>query len=117
MTNFICFFWLFSVFPQNITVNFPTIYLSAEDFGCGYGNELGGFDHDKQPLCSDKNGQMVESSTKENKAIRKGRSAEKSTYRAKLLSGNTISQYFYMPITRASRELKVGLTLLKNRSR
>ncbi|KAL6584005.1 hypothetical protein OROMI_003294 [Orobanche minor] len=35
----------------------------------------------------------------------------------KLLSRETISQYFYMPITRAARELNVGLTLLKKRCR
>ncbi|CAA0820841.1 Protein RKD1 [Striga hermonthica] len=33
------------------------------------------------------------------------------------LSRETISQYFYMPITRAARELNVGLTLLKKRCR
>ncbi|KAL6541317.1 hypothetical protein OROHE_011025 [Orobanche hederae] len=35
----------------------------------------------------------------------------------KLLSRETISRYFYMPITRAARELNVGLTLLKKRCR
>ncbi|KAL3640579.1 hypothetical protein CASFOL_015547 [Castilleja foliolosa] len=33
------------------------------------------------------------------------------------LSRETISQYFYMPITKAARELNVGLTLLKKRCR
>ncbi|KAE8707414.1 Protein RKD1 [Hibiscus syriacus] len=37
--------------------------------------------------------------------------------RAKYLSRKLISQYFYMPITQAARELKVGLTLLKKRCR
>ncbi|KAL4347457.1 hypothetical protein GQ457_17G017060 [Hibiscus cannabinus] len=37
--------------------------------------------------------------------------------RARLLSRKVISQYFYMPITRAARELNVGLTLLKKRCR
>ncbi|GFP99396.1 protein rkd1 [Phtheirospermum japonicum] len=35
----------------------------------------------------------------------------------KALSRETISQYFYMPITQAARELNVGLTLLKKRCR
>ncbi|KAL7098787.1 hypothetical protein ACP275_09G040600 [Erythranthe tilingii] len=35
----------------------------------------------------------------------------------KLLSRETVSQYFYMPITQAARELNVGLTLLKKRCR
>lgn len=98
--------------------------MTAEDFGCGYGNELGGwnevnpaFDHEKQPfLLCDKNGrQTEEESTKENKATRKGRDEKSNS--SKMLSRNTISQYFYMPITQAARELKVGLTLLKKRCR
>ncbi|XP_051133312.1 protein RKD2-like [Andrographis paniculata] len=36
---------------------------------------------------------------------------------SKDLSKETISQYFYMPITKAARELNVGLTLLKKRCR
>ncbi|KAL6497391.1 hypothetical protein OROGR_029320 [Orobanche gracilis] len=40
-----------------------------------------------------------------------------TTTSKKLLSRETISQYFYMPITRAARELNVGLTLLKKRCR
>ncbi|XP_034672872.1 protein RKD1-like [Vitis riparia] len=102
----------------------PSPAVIQEDFGCGYGNELGGwnemnpaFDHEKQPLLlCDKNGrQTEEESTKENKATRKGR--EEKSNSSKMLSRNTISQYFYMPITQAARELKVGLTLLKKRCR
>lgn len=75
------------------------------------------FDHEKQPfLLCDKNGrQTEEESTKENKATRKGRDEKSNS--SKMLSRNTISQYFYMPITQAARELKVGLTLLKKRCR
>ncbi|CAH8334661.1 unnamed protein product [Eruca vesicaria subsp. sativa] len=36
---------------------------------------------------------------------------------SKALSMETISRYFYMPITQAARELDVGLTLLKRRCR
>ncbi|KAL9227360.1 hypothetical protein vseg_003056 [Gypsophila vaccaria] len=35
----------------------------------------------------------------------------------KALSREVISQYFYMPITKAAKELNVGLTLLKKRCR
>ncbi|RDX72001.1 Protein RKD1, partial [Mucuna pruriens] len=35
----------------------------------------------------------------------------------RMLSRKNISQYFYMPITQAARELNVGLTLLKKRCR
>ncbi|KVI06425.1 protein RKD4-like [Cynara cardunculus var. scolymus] len=41
-----------------------------------------------------------------------------SSYTSKImLSRETISQYFYMPITQAAKELNVGLTLLKKRCR
>ncbi|TKY55088.1 RKD1 protein [Spatholobus suberectus] len=43
------------------------------------------------------------------------RGREESSTR--MLSRKTISQYFYMPITQAARELNVGLTLLKKRCR
>ena len=36
---------------------------------------------------------------------------------SKMLSKETISQYFYMPITQAAKELDVGLTPLKKRCR
>ncbi|GMJ05763.1 hypothetical protein HRI_004245500 [Hibiscus trionum] len=42
---------------------------------------------------------------------------EQCRIRARLLSREVISQYFYMPITHAARELNVGLTLLKKRCR
>lgn len=35
----------------------------------------------------------------------------------KVLTFELVSQYFYMPITEAARELDVGLTLLKKRCR
>ncbi|PIN06874.1 hypothetical protein CDL12_20562 [Handroanthus impetiginosus] len=40
-----------------------------------------------------------------------------SSSSSKKLSRKTISQYFYMPITQAAKELNVGLTLLKKRCR
>lgn len=36
---------------------------------------------------------------------------------SRILSREQISQYFYMPITRAAKELNIGLTLLKKRCR
>ncbi|KAK7292205.1 hypothetical protein RIF29_07981 [Crotalaria pallida] len=42
---------------------------------------------------------------------------ERSNSSTRMLSRKTISQYFYMPITQAARELNVGLTLLKKRCR
>ncbi|KAK9278452.1 hypothetical protein L1049_028017 [Liquidambar formosana] len=42
---------------------------------------------------------------------------EEKSSNSKMLSRETISQYFYMPITQAAKELNVGLTLLKKRCR
>ncbi|XP_042016371.1 protein NLP1-like [Salvia splendens] len=42
---------------------------------------------------------------------------EESNKNKKKLTRQIISQYFYMPITQAARELNVGLTLLKKRCR
>ncbi|KAK4437060.1 protein RKD2 [Sesamum alatum] len=55
----------------------------------------------------------------EEKKLRKrsSREVEKISASSKKLSKETISQYFYMPITQAARELNVGLTLLKKRCR
>lgn len=40
-----------------------------------------------------------------------------SSSSSKMLSRKAISEYFYMPITQAAKELNVGLTLLKKRCR
>lgn len=43
--------------------------------------------------------------------------ADEGNINSKKLTRQMISQYFYMPITQAARELNVGLTLLKKRCR
>lgn len=78
----------------------------------------------------DQDGMKIEQMELESEAtsIRKSRKLEKgrfhngngggSSYTTKImLSRETISQYFYMPITQAAKELNVGLTLLKKRCR
>lgn len=45
------------------------------------------------------------------------RRREEKSNSSRMLSRKTISEYFYMPITQAARELNVGLTLLKKRCR
>ncbi|XP_050376486.1 protein RKD2-like [Argentina anserina] len=47
----------------------------------------------------------------------KSGSTTRSHSSSRSLSRETISQYFYMPITRAAKELNIGLTLLKKRCR
>ncbi|KAL0440698.1 UNVERIFIED_CONTAM: protein RKD2 [Sesamum radiatum] len=71
------------------------------------------------------NGTMVgvdEELAVEEKKLRKRSSREvaknnNDSASSKKLSKKLISQYFYMPITQAARELNVGLTLLKKRCR
>lgn len=55
----------------------------------------------------------------ERRAIRHCRRSEdrNGSSRSELLSREVISEYFYMPITRAAKELNIGLTLLKKRCR
>jgi len=48
---------------------------------------------------------------------KQGREERTNSSSSRMLSRKTISQYFYMPITQAARELNVGLTLLKKRCR
>ncbi|XP_024170057.1 protein RKD1 [Rosa chinensis] len=47
----------------------------------------------------------------------KSGSSTRSYSSSRLLSRETISSYFYMPITQAAKELNIGLTLLKKRCR
>lgn len=107
----------------------------AEDVLYGYGNGFGfGFgvwnnihhDHEmsisagrleaeiNQPLllCDDNDDHVVED---EKKQVSSNKSS--SNVGSKALSRKTISEYFYMPITQAAKELNVGLTLLKKRCR
>ncbi|KAM1036050.1 hypothetical protein ACFX13_039857 [Malus domestica] len=79
------------------------------------------------PTCeNEENGITDENESREerNKVISKRphsykrhRSSSSSLSSSKMLSRETVSQYFYMPITQAAKELNVGLTLLKKRCR
>ncbi|CAJ1944088.1 unnamed protein product [Sphenostylis stenocarpa] len=53
----------------------------------------------------------------EDRKVNQGREERMNCSSSRMLSRKTISQYFYMPITQAARELNVGLTLLKKRCR
>lgn len=78
-------------------------------------NEINvGFDLDKSVVLSCYNGE----SGKEIKQDRKAKGCrEERKSSTKTLSRKIISQYFYMPITQAAKELNVGPTLLKKRCR
>ncbi|XP_057514986.1 protein RKD2 [Actinidia eriantha] len=100
-----------------------------EDFLFGHGNDYGvwnhemgshatGFEHQNQPflLCGNEE-EITEENVGERKAQRNREEKISSNSCSKALSREIISQYFYMPITQAAKELNVGLTLLKKRCR
>ncbi|PPR88903.1 hypothetical protein GOBAR_AA31789 [Gossypium barbadense] len=78
----------------------------------GFWNELGTlFEPENQKFLKVNNGRH----SGEQRLMREKKT--KNFNNAKMLSREIISQYFYMPITKAAKELKVGLTLLKKRCR
>ena len=99
-----------------------TCFLIADDFFCGYGSRFGTWNEtgsiqlepENQTLLLCNNGEKSKEPLEEGK-MKKCREERCST--SSMLSRKTISQYFYMPITQAAKELNVGLTLLKKRCR
>ncbi|OIT28604.1 protein rkd2 [Nicotiana attenuata] len=85
--------------------------------GFGLSNELGSGNN--QLLLCDKNQEIimindhVEEIPKKEKASRQIEEINST----RMLSRETISKYFYMPITQAAKKLNIGLTLLKKRCR
>lgn len=77
----------------------------------------GGFEQEKQAflMLPPSNIKKVDGSVEDQKKVKRCR--EEKDNSSKILSRETISQYFYMPITQAAKELNVGLTLLKKRCR
>ncbi|KAM7269344.1 hypothetical protein ACFE04_024841 [Oxalis oulophora] len=55
--------------------------------------------------------------SRERKLPSSSSSSSSSNHSKIMLSRKTISEYFYMPITQAAKELNIGLTLLKKRCR
>ncbi|KAM3696597.1 hypothetical protein ACB098_06G052200 [Castanea mollissima] len=89
-------------------------------FSCGNRPEVwneivAGFEPQNQTLILSSNNEKRDKEVKEER--RKKRCREERCSSSKMLSKETISQYFYMPITQAAKELNVGLTLLKKRCR
>ncbi|KAL5746811.1 hypothetical protein ACOSP7_023786 [Xanthoceras sorbifolium] len=86
------------------------------DISCGYVNGIGNWD-ELGPLlleAAEKQSQNKEESREEKKVQRL---KEDRITGSKMLSRETISHYFYLPITQAAKALNVGLTLLKKRCR
>ncbi|XP_062169127.1 protein RKD2-like [Alnus glutinosa] len=97
----------------------PTTSVIQGDIFCGYGvwNEIGGgFEAENQALVLCNNGKKGMKEARVEGKMKRSRE-ERCSSTSSLLSKKAISQYFYMPITQAAKELNVGLTLLKKRSR
>lgn len=79
-----------------------------------------GFDSENAFLyCTSEESIVKETMEEDGNKVERGREERSisNSSSTKMLSRKTISQYFYMPITQAARELNVGLTLLKKRCR
>ncbi|XP_052732383.1 protein RKD1-like [Vigna angularis] len=77
-------------------------------------NEVDVSDH-KPAFSSSNDGGSVNETMEEVKG--KQHREERISSSARILSRKTVSQYFYMPISQAAKELNVGLTHLKKRCR
>ncbi|KAJ1401612.1 RWP-RK domain [Sesbania bispinosa] len=99
----------------------PTTPLSVQDYDiCDVKNVLSvwneldaGFESEKSVFSTCNN---IRESEKE-KDLKGKQCSEENINSARMLSRKNISQYFYMPISKAARELNVGLTHLKKRCR
>ncbi|KAK5777052.1 hypothetical protein PVK06_045017 [Gossypium arboreum] len=87
-----------------------------DENGNGFWDELGLLFEpcNKQPMLKDEDINGEEVMKKERVSSKRCKEDQR---KAKLLSRKVISQYFYMPIIQAAKELNVGLTLLKKRCR
>ncbi|XP_055825386.1 protein RKD2-like [Solanum dulcamara] len=105
--------------------------LCYEEIGNGMSGEFGlsteliGNGYHQLLLCDNINQQEMMANDRVNEEIINITEKEKDNTReireeinsSRMLSRDTISKYFYMPITRAAKELNIGLTLLKKRCR
>ncbi|KAH7850877.1 hypothetical protein Vadar_004108 [Vaccinium darrowii] len=119
----------FATDPLYSSLDIVPIQAVAEDVLYDYGNRFdfntaGLQNNENQPLLScDRNDKVVENTCEAEMKVSKKRCGEEKISsnmggsNSKALSRETISEYFYMPITQAAKELNVGLTLLKKRCR
>ncbi|KAK8537587.1 hypothetical protein V6N12_043744 [Hibiscus sabdariffa] len=112
LSNTFCADPLFASLDIEVEQNSSSFYPDGPENGNGFWDELGFLLDEKPEL---KNGE--EEMIKERVSGDKKCTEEQCKIRAKLLSREVISHYFYMPITQAAKELNVGLTLLKKRCR
>ncbi|KAK2987834.1 hypothetical protein RJ640_010616, partial [Escallonia rubra] len=106
----------------------PTQSLMQDDISCdynggGFWNEImnvGSLDNtttenQKLMLCDYSNGGEEDVENQKKRGFRDEENINVNG--SKMLTREVLSQYFYMPITQAAKELNIGLTLLKKRCR
>ncbi|KAK6920874.1 RWP-RK domain [Dillenia turbinata] len=93
------------------------VFYNYWHYGIGGMRDMGvGLVPEKQPLLLFENNEEV-CDESNNVGVKKLKRSRDGKTTSKTLSRDQISQYFYMPITQAAKELNVGLTLLKKRCR
>nr|GMD30885.1 protein RKD1-like [Ipomoea batatas] len=91
----------------------------SEEFGIG-ANDVEAENHTLVSNGGSDNMEISNGSVEDNKKGKKsgsGSGVEEKCCISKTLSRETVSNYFYMPISQAAKELNIGLTLLKKRCR
>nr|GMD37601.1 protein RKD1-like [Ipomoea batatas] len=89
----------------------------SEEFGIG-ANDVKAENHTLVSNGGSDNMEISNGSVEDNKKGKKsGSGVEEKCCISKTLSRETVSNYFYMPISQAAKELNIGLTLLKKRCR
>ncbi|CAI8596322.1 unnamed protein product [Vicia faba] len=106
----------YETFPNELSTQ-----ISIQDYGfCDAKNEILTWSEIDAGLYSDENVFSISNNVVENNAtenVKGKRCREENNNSARMLTRKNISEYFYMPISQAARELNVGLTHLKKRCR
>ncbi|XP_058784522.1 protein RKD1-like [Vicia villosa] len=106
----------YETFPNEISTQ-----ISIQDYGfCDAKNEVSTWSEFDAGFISEKNMFSIGNNIGEKNAMEnvKGkRCREENTNSARMLTRKNISEFFYMPISQAARQLNVGLTHLKKRCR
>ncbi|XP_059285157.1 protein RKD1-like [Lycium ferocissimum] len=83
----------------------------------GLSTQLLGRTENQELLLCDKNQEKIMTNDRVEEFITEKGKQREEINSSKMLSRDTISKYFYMPITQAAKELNIGVTLLKKRCR
>ncbi|XP_059306516.1 protein RKD1-like [Lycium ferocissimum] len=83
----------------------------------GLSTQLLGRTENQELLLCDKNQEKIMTNDRVEEIITEKGKQREEINSSKMLSRDTISKYFYMPITQAAKELNIGVTFLKKRCR